>query len=192
LFYRECWCVVVTVAKFRIRVDRCLEFLSRGFRKPMVKVELCNSREIFDVIFELCRRGSESASCCPPMLVIFFKSNRESASASAFDFVGTHTVAKSIFLRAESRNIVWSGSIALPLIVRLFIPCTTPLLSQNIITFLFSHWSDHDANAYRIVYISFQLMCFFRCRLGIRIEKASPVWNSTPPIPFLPLASVAM
>ena len=73
------------------------------------------------------------------ILVIFFKSNRESASASAFALVGTHTAATSMFLRAASRNIVWSGSIAFPLIVRLFIPRTTPVLSQNIITFLFSH-----------------------------------------------------
>src|SRR5579859_1439003 len=97
-----------------------------------------------------------------------------------------------MFLRAASRNIVWSGSIALPLIMRLFIPRTTPVLSQNIITFLFSHWSDHDVNTYKIAYISFQLMCFFQWRLGTLVEKISPVWNSTPPIPFLPLASVAI
>jgi len=128
----------------------------------VVKIELCNSWEIFDVILELCRWGRELASCCPPMLVIFFNSNRESASASAFDFIGTHTAVTSMFLRAVRRNIVWSGSIAFPLIVRLFIPRTTPVLSQNIITFLFSHWSDHDANAYKIEYISFQLMCFLQ------------------------------
>src|SRR5579859_4174557 len=154
--------LVVKIAEFLIRVDRGVEFFEGGLGEPMVKIELCNSWEIFDVILELCQRDRESASCCPPMLVIFFNSNRESASASVFDFVGTHTAVTSMFLRAASRNIVWSGSIAFSLIVRLFIPHTTPVLLQNIITFLFSHWFDHDANAYKIEYISFQLMCFLR------------------------------
>src|SRR5436305_15089005 len=76
-----------------------------------------------------------------------------------------------------------------PFPLLLFIASTTAVLSQARRIDPLGQDSCHRRNAWRIANISFQSMCFERCFEGVVSEKICLLY--IPPIPFVPLASVA-
>src|SRR5436190_5227005 len=107
-----------------------------------------------------------------------------------FSSDGIQKENNAISKSAAIRKIDCNGRTVSPFIVCLFIASTTVVLSQARRTSPSRQDSCQRRKAWRTAYISFQSMCLDRCRDGILTEKTCLLY--TPPIPFTPLASVAM
>ena len=125
-----------------------------------------------------------------PNSASFLKSKRDAASATMFSSNGIQNAINSISKTAATRRIDCRGLITGPLIERLLIASMIAVLSEAIRTRPFVHNSCQRRKAWSIANISLKLICFDRCRVGMRSENKHLLY--IPPMPFNPLTSVAM